>query len=291
VIPDATITLEGEVQAEGEYQFDLVPGTYDYSVDKDGYVTVSGQVDIVDADLIETVTMVLVTYQLTFQVEDADGNVIPDATITLEGEVQAEGEYQFDLVPGTYDYSVAKDGYVTVSGQVDIVDADLVETVTLVLVTYQLTFQVEDGDGNAIADAVVTLNGEVYGAGQYVFDLLPGEYDYSVTKENYTEAAGQVNVDEDLVLNITIQSTVNVPQLEASEIRLFPNPASDFINIQAESVINEIRVFDLLGQLVFTSVGQDNSFRFNVSDWKNGIYLVQVMTSNGSEIIKVQVSR
>jgi photosystem II stability/assembly factor-like uncharacterized protein len=290
-IPDAIVTIDGETYDAGVYQFNLIPGTYEYTVAKEGYHTASGQVIITDDDVSQTVTLVLITYQLTFMVEDENGDPVPDANVSLDGETHSAGTYQFELVPGTYNYSVSKPGYHPVSGQVTITDDDVTVNITLSLITYLITFQVEDPDGNAIADAVITLDDEVFDAGVYQFEVLPGTYDYHVYREGYTEASGEIVVtDDDVVVNVTIQSTVNVPVMELQSVRLYPNPASTILLVDSDATINELRVFDLLGQMVYAASVENHTAQINVSDWKNGVYLIQILTSNGMETHRVQVS-
>lgn len=70
---------------------------------------------------------------------------------------------------------------------------------------------------------------------------------------------------------------------------LFPNPANNLLNVQSEEIINEIRMIDILGQLVYQASGGSRQHEINVGNLKPGIYLVQVITSNGLTTKKVQV--
>lgn len=64
------------------------------------------------------------TYTVTFTVTDGV-NAITDAVITFDGTAAAAGVYVFpNLVADAYDYSVAKAGFVTVTGTATVVAAD-----------------------------------------------------------------------------------------------------------------------------------------------------------------------
>ncbi len=70
---------------------------------------------------------------------------------------------------------------------------------------YDVEFIVTDEDGNAITDAVITLNGQEFDAGQYSFVLTNGTYDYEVALEAYETATGTFVVDgEDMEIEVTI---------------------------------------------------------------------------------------
>jgi len=66
------------------------------------------------------------TFDVTFNVEDPDGNLLNDATVTFDGVTNAPGDYTFtEIQAGTYDYSVALTGYVTAVGEVTVTDQDV----------------------------------------------------------------------------------------------------------------------------------------------------------------------
>ncbi|MDR4988343.1 MAG: DUF4623 domain-containing protein [Bacteroidales bacterium] len=69
-----------------------------------------------------------------------------------------------------------------------------------------ITFNVEDVDGNAIVDAVVTLNGVEYEPGEYVFELDPGTYTYSVSKLCYLTVTGEFVADGDMEINVVLET-------------------------------------------------------------------------------------
>lgn len=71
-------------------------------------------------------------YTLNFAVEDAIGQSLEDAAITLEGAEYEPGTYVFeDLEPGIYTYLVTKECYLPLAGEVHITDSDKFVTLTL----------------------------------------------------------------------------------------------------------------------------------------------------------------
>lgn len=71
------------------------------------------------------------TQKVTFVIKDAADTEITDAKVTLGTESKTAAPYVFYVEDGTYDYTVEKEGYATVTGQVVVNDAAVEETVTL----------------------------------------------------------------------------------------------------------------------------------------------------------------
>lgn len=72
------------------------------------------------------------------------------------------------------------------------------------LVTYKVTFTVVDQDENPITDAIITFGGVTYPAGQYEFNVVPAEYNYSIEKINYNTIQDSVTVEDDIEINKTL---------------------------------------------------------------------------------------
>ncbi len=66
-----------------------------------------------------------------------------------------------------------------------------------------------------------------------------------------------------------------------SEFRMFPNPASDLVNIDLLSFENQpvtIKVFNMLGQEVYQYTTQNSTSSIKTENWAEGIYLVSIET-------------
>jgi uncharacterized repeat protein (TIGR02543 family) len=94
-----------------------------------------------------------ITYTLTFDIRNASAKPINDATITLNGTSNPEGNYVFSgLTAGEYDYTVITLGYQVFTGDVSVLD-DITVDVTLQLLTHTVTFGVTGGNGSLTASA------------------------------------------------------------------------------------------------------------------------------------------
>ncbi len=215
-IPGATIVFDEEsftTDANGNvYIPNVEAGIYEYSVTKEEYIPVEDIIGVGENVNI-TVTLLTESFTVTFDVADeTTGDPITDAVITFDYEAYEPGEYVFENVaPGEYPYSVAKEGYMTQFGVVEVIDEDILEEVMLTEGTDDLcivTFIVEDADGVAVEDAVVTFDEQDYttdGDGQVVIeDVEVGFYSYLVTKAGYMPVEDMATVDGDVTVNVTL---------------------------------------------------------------------------------------
>lgn len=95
----------------------------------------------------------------------------------------------------------------------------------------------------------------------------------------------------DMVILPVVQTTVGMTQMTENNIMsIYPNPANDFINIAAINQILKVSVFNTMGQLVNEIVPTDNILKYDVSSLQKGMYILQVLTSEGmvAKTISVQ---
>ncbi|MFM1931949.1 MAG: hypothetical protein RL226_1252 [Bacteroidota bacterium] len=108
----------------------------------------------------------------------------------------------------------------------------------------------------------------------------------SATETNADGCAGPT-VSESVNVN-----PVGVNELNAQEIKLFPNPASDVLTIQAKSPMRnaEITVFSSVGELVMSfNAVSSNLFTLPVSQLAQGYYTVVVKDQNNTVALPCQV--
>lgn len=101
----------------------------------------------------------------------------------------------------------------------------------------------------------------------------------------YDDYGTGFRVDNIQINNLPVLSTDEVGKKES--IKIYPNPTAEILNIETDSKINSIAIFDAKGSLIknFQETGISNGKRINVSDLISGIYMVKVKTST-SEFTK-----
>lgn len=67
----------------------------------------------------------------------------------------------------------------------------------------------------------------------------------------------------------------------ASLCHVYPNPAATQVFVEAESDIKSVRVYNMFGNLVDDITANSRVLNVNVEDYSDGIYLFQVVESNG----------
>lgn len=81
-------------------------------------------------------------------------------------------------------------------------------------------------------------------------------------------------------------NTLSTPQFEEAPIsfRIFPNPASSSLNIAIPSLSNknyEIKVYDILGKVVYSNSLSAVNATINISKWNSGMFLVKLSSEEG----------
>lgn len=98
-------------------------GTYSYTVTYAGYDVSSGSVTVFDAPQVVDVALNLLTYNLTFNVTE-DGSPVEGAEVTLQGYgsliTNASGLAMFTVNNGEYSYTVSRNAYIPLSGNVTV---------------------------------------------------------------------------------------------------------------------------------------------------------------------------
>jgi len=108
-----------------------------------------------------------------------------------------------------------------------------------------------------------------------------------------TAVADATSIDDLAALQAIINevNTVSVNDLTNNELLVYPNPAKEVLHIASDVTINEIRIISTLGQVVhFDYVGALQT-QIPVSGFDNGIYLIQIVTQDGTQLRKVEVNK
>ncbi len=172
-------------------------------------------------------------YDVTFEITDPEGNDIDDAAISLAGFTNDPGNYEFPDVPaGLHDYEVSKTGYQTATGQIHVVDEDLVVEVILLeddADTVALHIQIEDEFEDPVEDAYVHIQGFGFklsdANGNTTFNVIPGTYDFTVSKEGFEDLTDEVVVTSDseqfldvILTYLRFDVTIDINLDEAGEV-------------------------------------------------------------------------
>ncbi len=156
-------------------------------------------------------------------------------------------------------------------------------------------------EGLPVGDAQVQIGahtGTTDQNGQVFIDMPLGpemEVDYTLTKEGYETKEGTLYIDRHTGIEFTMIPWIDDTSIAGSnpvEISIYPNPARHTLNILTnDTPVDEVRIVDILGQVVFRSVNRSNHYEINVTGFRSGIYFVQLNTSGIVKTYRIQVSR
>ena len=79
------------------------------------------------------------------------------------------------------------------------------------------------------------------------------------------------------------EATTSAPTFNLADVRVYPSPATDVINVSIENgAIHKIEVYNLLGKKVFTSAKN----KINAESLAKGVYLLKIQSEDGAFAIK-----
>ena len=96
-----------------------------------------------------------------------------------------------------------------------------------------------------------------------------------------TETMGEVCVGTAETFNVTIDDCIGIEETGFNNLNVYPNPATNHINIQSEGLIKSIRIVDFTGKEVAFENVHTKLYQLNTSGLKSGIYLLVIETEIG----------
>lgn len=186
-------------------------GSYNYAISKANYETEKGII-VIGYDEARageaSLDVTLLTFaQVTVGVKNSGGEAIDTPVITVKkGATPGSGDEvtavngKYPCLVGTYNYNVSKADYETETGTFVIAKADLETEVALpiVLLTFAVVnLAISAASGPVEGTTVVIKKGAEIGSGEVVaaevdetYNLLVGDFNYSVAKDTYTTKTG-----------------------------------------------------------------------------------------------------
>lgn len=136
--------------------------------------------------------------------------------------------------------------------------------------------------------------------------LLPNEVNKEVTSDNNSDLYFSYNFDIGYGLNVKditgkrngirytmfdqnkdLATSVENDEATDFELKLYPLPSQDKINIKSEEFITKYVIFDLAGnEILAKNIENSKTFEINVSDFPTNVYLIKCYTST-KEISKI----
>lgn len=112
---------------------------------------------------------------------------------------------------------------------------------------------------------------------------LPNGQYYKVDTALFTPAYGSYLKGSSS--NVTINSTLSTAIFDKNELKIYPNPVSDFLNITTSLSFNSYEVYDVLGKVVLKVTGMKSN-QIDVSKLNKGIYFIKLDDKFVNKFIK-----
>ena len=144
-----------------------------------------------------------------------------------------------------------------------------------------------NGKTSTFPNNPVSFGNDVGSGWTYKFTFnTAGIYDYQCDPHAAMGMIGKITVSPK-----TVTSSQTLAE-GVEEIHLYPNPASQYIKIlvpQDYSEISMVKVYSISGSIVDEKVfsGTEESLRYDISQFKNGIYLMEISTVNQKKVLKL----
>lgn len=131
---------------------------------------------------------------------------------------------------------------------------------------------------NQATSQTVNLSGSTLGIGTYTF---------------FVEATAPNTCIVTDTIVVTVDGCVGMNEVDDAKMRVYPNPAGDYIFIQIPQNINGLlSIKDVLGRTLKTlDISQGFNSQINVSNLSHGVYIIELTTTDKTELIKLFINR
>ncbi|MCL3779594.1 T9SS type A sorting domain-containing protein [Prolixibacteraceae bacterium JC049] len=238
---------------------------------------------------VEDYTVILVDqklYNATFIIKDSENNFIENASVSLTGcetkQTNADGKVVFsNIAPkDNLEYNITKSGYDNCTGNINIVDKNIEENITLKKSKFNINFTISDQNGS-IEGAEVVLDNEsksTNNTGNVNYTKVAGNYNYSVTAAGYHSDSGTINItDKDIDKAIVLSINTSAPLMEDKLLKVYPNPTSGSLTIEGKMLQEaHVYVLDMNGKILISKQSKQTTNKLDLSRYTNGVYLLKI---------------
>jgi hypothetical protein len=161
-------------------------------------------------------------------------------------------------------------------------------------VTYNLNFTFSLGPDITTAVTPVTLTGPSgYGLFSYTWAPVSGSNQSIQVSTSGTYSLTVINGYGCAYTDVIVVNILPMDMLDFTEVSVsvFPNPATNKVNVASAEMIRTVNIYDLNGSLISSEQISATQAEVNISELPDGCYILEAVTENGnsrSRIVKQQ---
>lgn len=107
---------------------------------------------------------------------------------------------------------------------------------------------------------------------------------------NYVGTDGAAAYLDEILLDV--ETSISNQNTQDKPIHLYPNPSSNYVNIQSEDKIQSISIYNMMGQLVLNKmIASETHIQLSTSFLNNGNYIIKVESTQGIETLSLSISK
>lgn len=262
------------------------------------YVVAQGVADITGFNDGESTTVVSIENSSNYSAADPGTGYSGSWTLNANGSATTKEDAGLSTTINNLEQDIPIDLCWTVQDDASVCAADH-ECIEINYIPETLNVNVNAGDDQAICNSgeCATLNGSVSagtatwsssGTGSFTPDVSTLNAEYCPSQADIT--AGQVTLTltsdsdgmDDMILTISVCTSTEGTVSESIEV--YPNPFESSFILKTKGKY-EVHAYDITGTLMLTEIFDGPATLGE--NWVPGVYLINVITEHGSEVVKV----
>ena len=158
--------------------------------------------------------------------------------------------------------------------------------------------KLESNNNQLIVSWEAPQQGEPTGYDIYINDILTAENINTLSHSIDMTESGMMSVEvvaryedkESVGIIDLIEFEVSIEENETENIKVYPNPAEDFVELSALSgQLSAVKIYNCLGMMVEKIEVNADEVEIKVTDYKPGVYFITIETNNSSVTKKIIV--
>lgn len=110
---------------------------------------------------------------------------------------------------------------------------------------------------------------------------------YEIRVAPYGDSLNVITVGH---FQFTIEGSTSTENFDKSQVKIFPNPTTDYFTITENSYVESIQIFNIVGKQMAATNFQ-NGDAINISGFPNGLYLVRMLTDDGDVLKTTRLTK